>query len=317
MLWDYLLTFFGAGAIGLAVLLIAWNMMSKEEEHLADRARMPWKLLVPGYTFFATIAVGLAIFAGASYLGYAPGDPKLLAWLSFASLVPAWALVYVDLGRPDKVLAMVSGFNKSSRIAWNLVLYALLTLSLFWLIFSPSTCSAIAVLAFAVLLETNLAMAFGTTKVPGWEGASKPAEFVSAALLLGGALTQNWPVVTVSALALLLLDFWEIYHVKFEDPELMKAVPWKGVALYWILLLLAAFVSPADPVIGGFFAFVGVLAQKVVSGYWPQRARLLKGYYKAFLGERASFASASEIMAFFAAFLIWVAMMALGIAFLG
>ena len=317
MLWDYLLTFFGAGAVGLALLLISWNTMSKDEEGLVDRAKIAWKALVPGYSFFATIAVGFAIASAASYLGYLPGNPKVLAWLSFASLVPAWALVLVDLGAPERALSIISGFNKSSRIAWNVVLYTLLTLSLFWTILSPSLCSALATLTFAVLLETNLGMAFGTSKVPGWEGASKAAEFVAAAFVMLGVFTLNWPIIAVSALALLLLDFWELYHTYFEDKEICKAVSKGGLAIYYALLIASALVAPLNVYLAAFLAFVGVLAQKMTSAYWPQRARLLKAPYKfAFSGE-AKFADTAEIIAFLAAFLIWVAVMALGLAFLG
>lgn len=312
-----MLTFLGAGAVGLALLLISWNSMSKDEESLVDRAKIAWKLLVPGYAFFATIAVGLAIASAASYFGYLPGKPQVWAWLSFASLVPAWALVLADLGAPDRALSIISGFNKSSRIAWNVVLYTLLTLSLFWTLLAPSTCSAIATLAFAVLLETNLGMAFGTSKVPGWEGASKAAEFVAAAFVMLGVFTTNWQIITVSALALLLLDFWELYHVRFEDKEVCKAVSKGGLVAYYALLILAAIVAPVDAYLAAFLAFFGVLVQKVTSAYWPQKARLLKPPYSYAFESKAKFADTAEALAFLAAFLIWISVIALGLAFLG
>ena len=313
---EYSALFLIFGLLGLGTLLLSWRRLVTEEEELAERARITWKLLVPMYSFFASIAVGLAIIAGASELGYARGDPRILAWEAFASLIPAWVLVYLDLGGPHKALNIITGFNKTSRIAWNVVFYTLMTLSLFWLIISPSQLSAIAAIVFSVLLETNLGMAYATSSIPGWTPL-KTAEFVVAAILLGGSLTLKWELVTVSSLVLLLLDFWETYHVYFESKKYTKVIPKGSIALYYLLLASAAIIAPFNAIFASILAFLGVLIQKVVSACWPQKARLLEEYYKVFWGTKAKFASKSEGIAAFSAFLIWVSAISFGLMLLG
>ena len=317
MNYSYLFLFIVTGAIGLALLWIAWRLIIKDEEELVDRARLPWKVLVPGYVFFASIAVGLSICAGASWLGYLHYNSIVLAWASFASLIPAWALVYLDLGGPHKALSIISGFHKTSRIAWNVVFYTLMTLSIFWFLIQPSTLSALAMIVFPILLETNLGMAFATSKIPGWTPL-KAAEAVAAALTLAGALTFNWKILAVSALALLLLDFWQTYHDYFEHPKLLRAMPKGWTALYYILLIPAALLAPYYVPLAAALAFIGVFLQKTVTAYWPQRARLLEGYYKkVFSDEKASFVSGGDVLAITSAFLIWIAAISFGLIFLG
>ncbi len=317
MNYNYLFLFIATGAVGLALLWMAWRSIIKDEEELVDRAKLPWKILVPGYVFFASIAVGLSITAGASWLGYFHYNPLILAWASFASLIPAWALVYLDLGGPHKAPSIITGFNKTSRIAWNVVFYTLMTLSIFWFLLQPSTLSALAIIVFPILLETNLGMAFATSKIPGWTPL-KAAEAVAAAFTLAGALLLNWKVLTVSALALLLLDFWQTYHDYFEHPKLLRVMPKGWTALYYILLILAALIAPYNVLIAAVLAFVGVFLQKAVTAYWPQKARLMEGYYKrVFSSGKASFVSGGDILAIVSAFLIWIAAISFGLMFLG
>ena len=314
---TYLILFLASGAIGLAILWIAWKEILRNEEELVDRAKIPWKSLVPGYVFFASIAVGLAIAAGLSELGYLSYDARLLAWSSFASLIPAWILVYLDLGAPHRATSIITGFNKTSRIAWNVVFYTLMTLSIFWFLLQPSTSSALAIIVFPVLLETNLGMAFATSKVPGWTPL-KVAEALAAALALAGSLLFNWKIITVATLALLLFDFWQTYHDYFEHPKLLRTMPKGLTALYYVLLISAAVIAPYCVVLASILAFIGVFIQKFVTAYWPQKARLLEGYYKrAFGDEKASFVSSGEVMAIFSAFLVWIAALSLGLTFMG
>lgn len=316
MNYEYLFLFIATGIVGLALLWIAWRSIIKDEEELVDRARLTWKILVPGYVFFASIAVGLSIAAGASWLGYLHYNPMILAWTSFASLIPAWALVYLDLGGPHKAPSIITGFHKTSRIAWNVVFYTLMTISIFWFLIWPSTISALAIIVFPILLETNLAMAFATSKVPGW-GPLKVGEAVAAALTLAGALLLNWKILTVSALALLLLDFWQTYHDYFEHPKALKALSKGFTALYYALLIIAAITAPCCITLAAALAFIGVFIQKSTTTYWPQKARLLEGYYKkVFSGEKASFVSGGDVLAIVSAFLIWVAAISFGLIFL-
>ena len=317
MNYGYFALFLATGALGLALLWLAWRRIIEDEEELVDRARLPWKVLVPSYAFFASVAVGLAIVAALSELGYLQYNPAPLAWAAFASLIPAWALVYLDLGGPHKAISIVTGFHATSRIAWNVVFYTLMTLSIFWFLLQPSPASAVAMIVFSVLLETNLGMAFATSKIPGWTPL-KAAEFVAAAITLAGALLLNWKLIVVGALALLLLDFWQTYHDYFEHPKLLAAMPRNLTGLYYILLIIAVITAPCCVSFSAALAFIGVYLQKAVTAYWPQRARLLEGSYKnAFGGQRVTFVSNGDIIAIISAFLIWVAAISFGFSFLG
>ena len=291
-----------------------WRELLANEEGMVERSKIAWKFLVPAYSFFATLAAGAAIAAGLAGLGVIRAEPQPLAFLALASLVPAWALVVADLGAPERAINILTSFNKTSRIAWNVAFYVLLALSILWLLLAPSPEAALLAIASAILLETNFGMAFGTSKVPGWQGSAKAAEFAAATFLAMGIWLTRGDIILVSVISLLLLDFWELYFVKsFERLE----VPLKYVAPYYALLALAAVVSLANPVAGAALAFIGLFANKALSAEWPQRLRLSLPPYSYAFSQEAAFVERPEVMVTLAAFLIWIALLLLKVLIYG
>ncbi len=306
--------------VALYLILTNWRE-ELSSENIKDRERVTWKALVPAYAFFASIAVGLAIFAGLSAIGIFNANVKHLAWLSLASLIPAWTLVFLDLGRPDNVVNLVKSFNVRARIAWNAVLYTLLALLLVWNIIAPSEISGTLLILASITLETNLAMAFGMSTIPGWEGVHLAAEWVFEALALGGALTSlfnpaaSW-VSVVSLFIVLILNFWEVYFAREREKtlyfEIMRCSVFKAGITSLILALILYF---ANNVLFVLATLASIYFLKTAWDYVPQLARLREGPYSIIFGYKIEKPSKSEAMLIISAFFLWISAISFGYAF--
>ena len=315
-------------AIAIILVIIALALMPKywrEElspEAIASRSAIPWKALVPGYTFFASIAVGLAILSGAANLGYL-SEPRKLAALALASLIPAWTLVFLDLGRPDHVLYILLSFNPSSRIAWNVVLYSALAILLLIALFKESKVLGALEIFFAIALESNLAMAFGVNHVPVWEGTTIIFEFIASAIALGSAvaiffLKEKRPlskVLLVSLFALFVTTFWEHYYIKTYEKEVYDALNHYSllfnatIAMGAIAFLLALIGIEVES--SAYLASLATIAyaflQKMLLTAWGETARIQAWLtYKLLYYPKAFELSFSESVLIFSAFLLWI-----------
>ncbi len=269
--------------VGLAFVILSfaqWRKMIGVE--VVKRNSITWKALVPAYMFFASISIGLALVAGSLY--FAGTLQRGLVVAAILSLIPAWVLVILDLGRPDHVLSMISSFQPRSRIAWNPILYGLYFLSLLWFLIGPSKTSAALSMALGVILESNLAMAMGTSTIEGWRGVGKVGVFWLSAAVLGLSVATvfgMWePVVfSFTVFAYLLMNFWEYWLEKY---------PLRYYAYFAVPLALSVLSKDL-----AFLAVIGVFIEKMVSTYYPQLRRLEKEpyglYYSKYGKEFADF----------------------------
>jgi len=169
-------------------------------------ALAPWGLMVTGYVFFAFSSGGV-FDALAIRLGlYCEEEAKRVArktlWLALALLVPGIVLVFADLLHTSHSIWIYAGFNPSSRIAWNGVLYIVYAgFAVATLVYTIrrgeenltkglGRALIIAGLLSSLALEYNLSLAFRTNMaVPAWFTAPLGILGISLAFLLGAAWT--------------------------------------------------------------------------------------------------------------------------------
>jgi Ni/Fe-hydrogenase subunit HybB-like protein len=189
--------------IGFAIAL--YGYMAKEVHVI------PWGLIVVGYTFFASVAIGSSIVNSLfTVFHYRRPDGilekviKYGVWFSLASIVPAWILVLLDLAKPlEGFFRITFSLALESRIYWMAILYTLfgifLALELIYMIRSEVSerlrslkilelTLASLVLLVAVLVKSNLAQVYGTmVSIPGWFGAHLAPLFIASAVLIGAS----------------------------------------------------------------------------------------------------------------------------------
>jgi len=170
--------------------------------------------MVPSYAFFASSAAGLAIIASLLLLwrGYSGGvalAARHMYTLAFSLLIPAWIIVFLDLGRPDHAQWLVRGWNPTSRIAWMPVFYAVLAIPmlalLVWLIRVKASGSlgvkllALLTIAGGLGLEFNLGLVVGSAAgLPGLADARLGLLYAVTAVALGAgwsALLLPWVIM--------------------------------------------------------------------------------------------------------------------------
>ena len=180
---------------------------------------VPWGLLVPSYVYFALASTGSSIvnslYTVFGYKGRKRGFEKVIkhgVWFSLITIIPAWIMIILDLGRADHFAAMLTSFNPVSRIAWMGVLYSFFFLMLLIEIIyfiraevnpklkewkAAELTIAILVLFATIAVHSNLGEVFGaSTGVPGWYGPHVGAYFIASAVLIGGAW-QAFYITTV------------------------------------------------------------------------------------------------------------------------
>ncbi len=308
-------------AIAIATIPSYWREELSPEAVVARNA-IPWKALVPGYTFFASIAVGLAILSGAANLGYLR-DARKLAAIALASLIPAWTLVFLDLGRPDHIMYIILNFNPNSRIAWNVVLYAALAILLVVSMFKESKALGVLEIFVAIALESNLAMAFGVSHVPVWEGTTIIFEFLASAIAVGSAVaiffieekSKLIKVILASLFTLFILSFWEYYYIKIYEKEVYDALSRYSLLFDAVIALSAvAFIFTIFSLEMREFAYLAslttlayVFLQKLLLVAWGESARIQAWVtYKLLYYPKTFELSPSEVVLIFSAFLLWV-----------
>jgi hypothetical protein len=204
-------------ALAVALLVVAaaglWAGFGryKPSSAWAERSAIPWGLMVPSYAFFASSAAGLAIIGSLLLLwrggnGSAALAARHMYTLSFSLLIPAWIIVFLDLGRPDHAMWLVKGWHSTSRIAWMPVFYALLALPMLALLVALirvkasdalwAKLLALLTLAAGLGLEFNLGQVFGSAVgLPGLAGARLGLLYAVTAVALGAgwsALLLPW-----------------------------------------------------------------------------------------------------------------------------
>jgi len=195
------------------VVIIAASYLPKyyhSYEVWQDKDAIPWGLLVPSYVYFALASTGSSIvnslYTVFGYKGEKNGFEKVIkhgVWFSLITIIPAWTMIILDLGRADHFTAMLTGFNIKSRIAWMGVLYSffflMLLIELVYFIRSEvndklkhwkalELTIAVLVLFATIAVHSNLGEVFGaSTGVPAWYGPHVGAYFIASAVLIGSA----------------------------------------------------------------------------------------------------------------------------------
>ena len=238
-----------AGIVILLILFIigAWYTYERygETKPWAERAAFPWGILVPSYAFFASSAAGAAIIASILLL-YRPLSEQVVRIvrhmyvLVFGLLIPAWYIVFADLGRPDHGAWLLRGWHSSSRIAWMPVFYAVLALPIAVIlihnVFGPRNkytlldkALAVAAIIGAIGLEINLGQVFGNAiSLIGISSPSLGAVFLVAAIGLGA----SWiPLITLPTILSMEED-----ETKSEFNKLLPYITAAPIALVAVTL---------------------------------------------------------------------------------
>ncbi len=197
----------------IIIIVIAFTEIPKyytSAEIWSGKAIIPWGILVPSYVYFALASTGSSIinslYTVFGYKGRDKGFEKVIkhgVWFSLITIIPAWTMIIMDLGRPDHFMHMITGFNVYSRIAWMGALYAffalMLLIELIYFIRADVNAKlrewkaleltiAILVLFATIAVHSNLGEVFGSsTGVPGWYGPHVGAYFIASAVLIGAA----------------------------------------------------------------------------------------------------------------------------------
>lgn len=227
---------------------------------------IPWGLLVPSYVYFALASTGSSIinslYTVFGYKGPNEGFERIIkhgVWFSLITIIPAWTMIILDLGRPDHFLAMLTGFNVKSRIAWMGVLYSffflMLLIEIIYFIRSEvneklrkwkalELTIAILVLFATIAVHSNLGEVFGSsTGVPAWYGPHVGAYFIASAVLIGSAW-QLFFIGTVYKAKNQLTDDLKEFFVKVYNKIFIVGIPTLGFFVVWNLIV-AYYYPPA------------------------------------------------------------------------
>ncbi len=253
----------------LIVLIVAGAYYLTDYYHSYEpwqtKDAIAWGLLVPSYVYFALASTGSSIinslytvfgYKGKEYEGF-PEIIKHGVWFSLITIIPAWTMIILDLGRADHFTAMLTSFNYESRIAWMGVLYSffflMLLIELIYFIRSEvneklkhwkaaELTIAILVLFATIAVHSNLGEVFGSsTGVPGWYGPHVGAYFIASAVLIGSAW-QLFYITTVLSFKGMLAENIKRFFVKTYNLIFIIGIPTLGFFVIWNII--AAYYYP-------------------------------------------------------------------------
>jgi len=240
---------------------------------------IPWGLMVPGYVYFALASTGSSIinsiYTVFGWKGKRNGFERVIkhgVWFSLITIIPAWTMIILDLGRADHFLAMLTSFNIVSRIAWMGVLYSffflMLLVEILYFIRSEvneklkhwkalELAIAILVLFATIAVHSNLGEVFGaSTGVPGWYGPHVGAYFIASAVLIGAAWQVFYITIVYAAKGQLDSDYNEFATTTYNLVFLV------GIPTFF------------------FFEFWNALVAYYYPPAWEQYKQLLFGQFK-------------------------------------
>ncbi len=265
---NKLLLYAWYGVLVLLILAGVYYLQTyyNEFEPWEVKDAIPWGLLVPSYVYFALASTGSSIinslYTVFGYKGPNEGFEKIIkhgVWFSLITIIPAWTMIILDLGRVDHFLAMITGFNIKSRIAWMGVLYSffflMLLIELVYFIRSEVSeklkhwkalemTIAILVLFATIAVHSNLGEVFGTsTGVPAWYGPHVGAYFIASAVLIGSAWQVFFVSIVYGSRGTLTEDIKEFF-VKLYNKIFIVGIPVLAFFVIWNLIV-AYYYPPA------------------------------------------------------------------------
>ena len=216
-------------------------------------ALVPWGAMVTGYVFFA-ISSGGVFDAFAIRLGlYCEEEAKRVARktlvLALALLIPGIVLVFADLTHVEHSPWIYTGFNATSRIAWNGILYivyaAFLVAALVYavrageerLTGTVGRALLIGGLLASLALEYNLGSVFAVNvAVPAWFAAPMGVLNIALAFLLGAAWSHIGLGEVATTVTGLTREEYRRCCVKGVSKELAGMAVAAGFMLAWALV---------------------------------------------------------------------------------
>jgi Ni/Fe-hydrogenase subunit HybB-like protein len=122
LLWAIWIILLVAGLVGL------WQLLSHGHSAAGYGSYVPWGLWIALYFMGVAIAGGAFVFGAAGYiLGWTGFDSKadlrIAIVLSLAAILPAFMVIWLDLGRMERLYMVFTSATFTSMIAFNAWMY--------------------------------------------------------------------------------------------------------------------------------------------------------------------------------------------------
>ncbi|MCE4602373.1 MAG: polysulfide reductase NrfD [Desulfurococcales archaeon] len=337
------------GGVILVILFIVGIAMYRAGGG-GEQALIPWGMMVVGYIFFALASGGVFDSMAIRLLR---GDKDieahagLLAWSSLALLAPGIVLVFSDVLHPGAAPYFYLSFNPESRIAWNAVLYllyggGLLAFTILVHLKGPTVplarSIAAATLAFSLLLEANLGMAYAVNvAVPAWYASMAPILFIALGFAMGSGFTiltlrlasegsviarEYAEELRYTLLAAAFIAGWSLVGMAAwgDARTTVVEVVMGGVApIFWLGFVLVGVLAPLAiasrrPPVAGLLAILGLAVYLAIPfNYTPQAARLKVNPFYMLLAQSGpveaglwEYVASPETLAFIGGLGVWL-----------
>ncbi|OEH85406.1 hypothetical protein BHU72_04770 [Desulfuribacillus stibiiarsenatis] len=191
------------GAIGGVMILI------NGESAMGTTDRVPWGGMIGGYEFFAVMSTGLCMIAALGivfqYKSFIPIAKRAIV-LALLSLVSAFTILLLELGRPWNMIYIAFSPNFMSSIWWMGVFYGIYMGLLMLILYSmykgneklTKQLTLVGAIA-AILAVSNIGNLFGLVNSRGhWATSILPIYFIIGALLSAVALLAVTTYITGS-----------------------------------------------------------------------------------------------------------------------
>lgn len=248
--------------IGLGVLvvigIVAWIMqLTQGLGVLGVNQAVAWGAYIAAFFLFAGAGSGLVILAALSDLGTLPtlkGQRRWLLLAAIASFVAAGVMILMDIGKPERVLFMLSYPNFKSMFVWDFYALALsVILAVVYVYFGakwnwlPWLAALVALMV--VIVEGWILSVSAAT--PLWHSALIPVTFVIEGLITAMAMVllarnqvEPFGRIIAALLAMLfVLSLIELVTVSYGGAaeaaaNLSLLVSGSLAPLYWGVLIL-------------------------------------------------------------------------------
>lgn len=126
---------FSAVIIALSLIFGAWGLymlLANGQQMLGLSNFVPWGLWMSLYVFFASTAAGMFFVASLDLLFKVKrfaGTGKVFMLASFASLIAALVHIFINEGRPERIIHAFIYPNFESVLTWSIIIYTLVAIA--------------------------------------------------------------------------------------------------------------------------------------------------------------------------------------------
>jgi Ni/Fe-hydrogenase subunit HybB-like protein len=259
----YWLLIIGASLLGWWGLAVRFQL-GEEVTHTTNI--VPWGLWVASYIYFIALSAGAFMFStlpNVFGIKKFEGIQMIALIQAIICLFIGLALVFIDLGHPERFFSIIFHFNPSSVMSWMSIFYPVYIGILFASLFfmqknNRKMVKTLGILGIptVIVVEGGVGSIFATIKAqPIWHSGLMPFVFVISAFMSGGAL-----------LAFLLYCFYGL------EKERKKWIIKQIATLVAIILVIDTFTHFVDIFVvlyGGIPAHVAGYRLMLFSSYWP------------------------------------------------